>query len=57
MFMAMAPDRQWLALVHKVSGGSLGRLETVKFDEHAEIIPKYRTRRAHLEELGTLTTP
>jgi uncharacterized membrane protein required for colicin V production len=57
MFMGMAPDRQWLALVQKVSGGSLGRLETAKFDADAEIIPKYRSRRVHLQELGTLTTP
>ncbi|MCG8583906.1 MAG: CvpA family protein [Pirellulales bacterium] len=57
MFMGMAPDRQWIALVHKVSGGSLTKGDTKQFDEQAEIILKYHTRRERLEELGTMALP
>ena len=57
MFMGTAPDRKWLAFVHKVSSGSLGRIQASQFDEQAEVAPKYRARRVRLKELGTLTLP
>ena len=55
MFVGMAPDRQWLALVQKISGGSLGRSGGSAFDARAEFIPKYRFRRSHLKEQEGLT--
>jgi hypothetical protein len=55
MFLGMAPDRQWLALVQKISGGSLGRSVENEFDPQAEFIPKYRFRRSGLQELEGLT--
>jgi hypothetical protein len=57
MFLGTAPDRKWLGLMQKVSAGSLGRLPAAEFDAKGEIIPKYRSRRVQIEELGTLTLP
>ena len=57
MLMGVAPDRKWLGLMQKVSSGSLSRMTTNTFDPEAEIIPKYHTRRAQIEEMGTLRTP
>ena len=55
MFLGMAPDRQWLALVQKISRGSLGQGEENEFDPRAEFIPKYRFRRSEVQDLEGLT--
>ena len=55
MFVGMAPDRQWLAFVQKVSGGSLASGKDSEFDPRSEFIPKYRFRRVQIVELEGLT--
>jgi len=57
MFFGLAPDRQWLGFVQKMSLGGFARSaskaeldrEKYVFDPSAEFMPKYATRRANLE--------
>jgi len=57
MFFGLAPDRQWLGFVQKMSLGAFARSATESqwkqekyvFDPGAEFMPKYATRRAKLE--------
>lgn len=64
MVMGLAPDRQWLGFVQKVSLGAFCRTASKKdiqqdpawaqdktrtFDPRGEFLPKYATRRANLE--------
>jgi hypothetical protein len=58
MFFGLAPDRQWLGFVHKLSnGGSWGANQTDEegnvtsaFDPRGEFMPKYASRRSYLEK-------
>ena len=66
MFFGLAPDRQWLAFVQKMSRGPLcrsaspdqWRREATVFDPAGEFMIKYATRRAvlqeHAEKTGTV---
>jgi uncharacterized membrane protein required for colicin V production len=68
MFLGMAPDRQWLAFVHKLSRGPLcrsattdqWRREATVFDPRGEFMIKYASRRSaleqHAEKTGTVRT-
>lgn len=68
MFFGMAPDRQWLAFVHKLSRGPLcrsattdqWRREATVFDPSGEFMIKYASRRAaleqHAEKTGSVRT-
>ncbi len=57
MVLGMAPDRQWLGFMQKMSLGTFCRSATREewrkqecvFDPHAEFMPKYTARRAQLE--------
>ena len=55
MFFGLAPDRQWLALVHKLSQTTFARStpaddpEKYVFDRRGEFILKYAERRAAFE--------
>lgn len=46
----LAPDRQWLAFVQKMSMGGFSRQQENVFDASAKFIPKYATRRENLDE-------
>jgi hypothetical protein len=51
MLMGSAPDRKWLAWVHRESQGPYSRLYDVNpFDPHGEFIVKYHDRRAQFEK-------
>jgi hypothetical protein len=61
MFFSLAPDRKWLAFVHKLSFGALGRgasrdgeSQTHVFDPDGTFILKYGTRRAIYETTSEL---
>jgi hypothetical protein len=57
MFLGLAPDRQWLGFVQKMSLGAFCRSATAEeweqekyvFDPNADFMPKYSVRRANLE--------
>lgn len=57
MFFGLAPDRQWLAFVHKMSQGALS---AAPFDPESEFVIKYAHRRsaleAHVKQTGSLRT-
>jgi uncharacterized membrane protein required for colicin V production len=63
MFFGLAPDRQWLAFVQRMSRGPLcrsasaeqWRREATVFDPAAEFMIKYATRRSMLQEHATQT--
>jgi uncharacterized membrane protein required for colicin V production len=63
MFFGLAPDRQWLAFVQKMSRGPLcrsatadqWRREATVFDPAGEFMIKYATRRTVLEEHAAKT--
>jgi hypothetical protein len=51
MLMGSAPDRKWLAWVHRESQGPYSRLHDVNpFDPRGEFIVKYHNRRAQFEK-------
>lgn len=51
MLLGSAPDRKWLAWVHRESQGPLSRIHDVAvFDPRGEFILKYRHRRAAFEK-------
>jgi uncharacterized membrane protein required for colicin V production len=50
MFMGLAPDRDWLGFMHKMSTGTFYRSDANIFDPQADFIPKYDARRKALEE-------
>ncbi len=58
MLLGMAPDRQWLGFVQRMSQGTYCRSATPEqwekevtvFDPRAEFLPKYATRRTRLED-------
>ncbi len=52
MIMSLAPDRQWLGFVQKVSLGAFSRSgeeEQYAFDPNGEFMLKYNTRRTKIE--------
>lgn len=53
MVLGLAPDRQWLALVHRLSQESLRPLGTENrvFDPNGEFVLRYAARRAEFETL------
>jgi hypothetical protein len=56
MFYGLAPDRLWLAWVHKESQGALSRFGgTAAFDAQGDFIMRYANRRAAFEAQLTLT--
>lgn len=50
MILGLAPDRQWLGFVQKMSMGAFCRGEEKVFDPTADFLPKYATRRAQIQE-------
>ena len=54
-FLGMAPDRQWLAIVHVCSVGSLQPLSGNTISTPSEFIENYRARRRALAEIKTTT--
>jgi hypothetical protein len=58
MLWGLAPDRRWLAWVHRESQGPLCRLNDISpFDPQGDFILRYGKRREAYEEQLTLTTP
>jgi hypothetical protein len=58
MLFRLAPDRKWLAWVHRESQGSLSRLNGVNaFDPRGDFIMRYGTRRHNFEGQMTFTAP
>ncbi|MGD9720748.1 MAG: CvpA family protein [Pirellulales bacterium] len=57
MLYRLAPDRKWLAWVHRESQGSLSRLGGLNpFDPRGDFILRYGTRRQNFEGQMTFTT-
>ena len=54
-FLGMAPDQQWLSLVHSASLGSLKPLAGNEAEPPSEFIENYRLRREELEETQQAT--
>ena len=58
MMFRMAPDRKWLAWVHRESQGSLSRLSGVAtFDPRGDFIIRYGNRRDRFEHQLTFAAP
>lgn len=57
MFLGFAPDRQWLAFVHKMSRGTFARSQQNPFDPTGEFILKYGARREQFESKIATVTP
>jgi hypothetical protein len=58
MFFGLAPDRVWLAWVHRESKGALSRFSRVApFDPQGDFIIRYSNRRGEFESQLTLTKP
>lgn len=56
MFFGLAPDRVWLAWVHRESKGTLSRFGGVApFDPNGDFIVRYANRRSEFEKQLTLT--
>jgi hypothetical protein len=56
MFFGLAPDRVWLAWVHRESKGTLSRFSRVApFDAQGDFIVRYSNRRGAFESQLTLT--
>ncbi|MEX2115042.1 MAG: CvpA family protein [Pirellulales bacterium] len=58
MMYRLAPDRKWLAWVHRESQGSLSRLnDTVAFDPRGDFILRYGNRRERFAQQLTFLAP
>jgi hypothetical protein len=56
MFFGLAPDRRWLAWVHRESKGGLARFRGVApFDPQGDFIIRYSNRRGDFEQQNSLT--
>jgi hypothetical protein len=50
MFFGLAPDRQWLGFVRKMSRSTFCRSAVQEFDPQADFMPKYASRRVDLAD-------
>ncbi len=58
MMFRTAPDRKWMAWVHRESQGSLSRLHgTVPFDPRGDFVLRYGNRRQRFSQQMTFLTP
>ncbi len=58
MLFGLAPDRKWLAWVHRQSQGSMSRIHgNVPFDARGDFVLRYGNRRSQFESQKTFMAP